>query len=777
MSKNLVLVESPSKARTINKYLGRNYTVEATVGHIRNLPKSKLGVEIEKNFKPQYVTIRGKGDIIKKIKSLAAKSSHIYIATDPDREGEAIAQDIADILNGNGKENQKIHRVLFNEITKTGVEKAMKSPRPINDYLVSSQRARRVMDRIIGYKISPFLWKAVIEISGSSSLSAGRVQSVALKLICDREKEIDKFVTTEYWSIWAIFKTDKGETFKAKLFSIDGKDIKVPPKPNMNEKEWQEFLNKFVAISNEKEATNIFNRVKDKTLFEITNIIKRNTKRNPPAPFITSALQAEASRRLRMRPKQTMTIAQRLYEGIDLGDEGTVGLITYMRTDSTRISEEVLPLVRDYIKNTFGNEYLPESPNVYDKKSKAKVQDAHETIRPTSLKYSPEFIKKFVDNKTFRLYELIWRRFIASQMTPALFETTVIEITAGEFLFKAFGNANKFKGFQQVYEEVFEPKADADEKAEYRNESVPLGMEKGNKLGLEELQKTQHFTKPPARFTESSLIKELESKGIGRPSTYSLIVSTIQDRKYVEMIDRKLIPTKLGKLVNDILVKNFPDIINEDFTSLMENELDQIAQGEIEYIKVLNDFYIPFSNALKQVEKNVEKIYCDLCGSEMIIKMGRYGKFLACSNYPDCKNIKSFKDIAAENREPEYTGEKCEKCGSRTVYREGRFGRFIGCEKYPDCDFIKNITLGVQCPKCSIGEVVERKSKRNRLFYGCSRYPDCDFVSWYKPVPQSCPNCDSDFMYQRYTVKKGSYLKCPNCGSEVIQSEVEEVEN
>lgn len=782
MSKNLVLVESPSKARTINKYLGRNYVVEATVGHIRNLPKSKLGVEIDNGFKPQYVTIRGKGDIIKRIKSLASKSSNIYIATDPDREGEAIAQDIADILNnGNGKgkvkETAKIHRVLFNEITKTGVEKAMKSPRPINDYLVSSQRARRVMDRIIGYQISPFLWKAIIEISGSTSISAGRVQSVALKLICDREKEIDKFITTEYWSIWAIFRTDKGETFKAKLFSIDGKDIKVPPKPNMNEKEWHEFLTDYIAISNEKNATEIFNNVSNKKHFEITDIIKRNTKRNPAAPFITSTMQAEASRRLKMRPKQTMGIAQKLYEGVDLGEEGTVGLITYMRTDSTRISDEILPVVRNFIKETYGNEYLPETPNVFDKKSKAKVQDAHEAVRPTSLKYTPEFVKKFLDNKTFKLYELIWRRFVASQMAQALFETTVIEITADEFLFKAFGNAIKFNGFNQVYEEIFETKPDADEKAEYRNESIPIGMEKGNKLGLDELQKTQHFTKPPARFTESSLIKELESKGIGRPSTYSLIVSTIQDRKYVEMVDRKLIPTKLGKHVNEILVKNFPDIINEDFTSLMENELDQIAQGEIDYIKVLNDFYNPFAKALKQVENNVEKIYCDLCGSEMIIKLGRYGKFLACSNYPDCKNIKSFKDVAAANREPEYTGEKCEKCGNRTVFREGKFGRFIGCEKYPECDFIKNISLGVKCPKCTEGDVVERKSKRNKLFYGCSRYPNCDFVSWYKPIPQSCPNNDSNYMLQRYSVKKGSYLKCPDCGEEVIPVEAEEVEN
>jgi DNA topoisomerase-1 len=775
MSKNLVLVESPAKARTINKYLGKNFTVEATVGHIRNLPKTKLGVDIDKDFEPQYVTIRGKGDVIKKIKNLAGKSKNIYIATDPDREGEAIAQDIADILNG--QSDKKIHRVLFNEITRTGVERAMKEPRPIDEKLVVSQRARRVMDRIIGYKISPFLWKAIIEMSGSSSLSAGRVQSVALKLICDREIEIEKFRAIEYWSIWAIFKTDKGEIFKAKLFSIDGKDIKVLPKADISEEELKEFLENYIAISNEAAAIEFFNRINGKDVFEISNISKRNTKRNPAAPFITSTLQAEASRRLKMRPKQTMMIAQKLYEGVDLGDEGIQGLITYMRTDSTRISEEIIPVVRDFIKNSFGADYLPDAPNVYDKKKKAGVQDAHEAIRPTSLKYSPEFIKQYVDKRTYNLYELIWKRFIASQMSPAQFETTVVEITADEFLFKAFGNAVKFRGFMQVYEEVFEPKADADEKAEYRNESIPLGLEKGNKLDLNELQKTQHFTKPPARFTESSLIKELESRGIGRPSTYSLIVSTIQDRKYVEQTDRKLIPTKLGRHVSEILVKNFPNIINEEFTSLMENELDQIAQGENEYTKVLNDFYQPFSKALKQVENKVEKIYCDICGSEMIIKVGRYGKFLACSNYPNCKNIKSFKDIAANSREPEYTGEKCEKCGARTVFREGKFGRFIGCERYPDCDFVKNISLNVTCPKCSKGDIVERKSKRNKVFYGCSRFPDCDFVSWYKPVPQKCPNEDSEYMEKKYSVKKGNYLKCPKCGEEIILSEEEELKD
>ena len=771
MAKNLVLVESPAKAKTINKYLGSNYTVEATVGHIRNLPKTKLGVDIDKNFQPQYVTIRGKGDTIKKIKSLAAKSNNIYIATDPDREGEAIAQDIVDVLNGTV--NHKIRRVLFNEITKTGVKRAMESPREIDSNLVTSQRARRVMDRIIGYKMSPFLWKAVIEMSGSSSLSAGRVQSVALKIICDREEEIDKFIQTEYWSIWAVFKTARGETFEAKLSSVEGKDLKIQPKANMTESDWKEFIEKNFAINNENTAKEIYDRISPKENFIISDISKKNVKRNPSPPFITSTLQAEASRRIKMRPKQTMMLAQKLYEGVELGKEGIQGLITYMRTDSTRISEEIIPQVRDYIKNSYGDKYIPASPNVFEKKDKTNVQDAHEAIRPTSLKFTPDYVKNYLDKRSLKLYELIWMRFIASQMAPAQLEITNVEVSADKFLFKATGTAVKFSGFMQVYEEMVEQK-EVDE--DVKEEKIPLGLEIGQMLSLEELYKFQHFTKPPPRFTESSLIRELESKGIGRPSTYSLIASTIQDRNYVEQIDRKLIPTRLGKEVNKILVNNFPNIINESFTAEMENELDQIAQGESGYINVLNDFYQPFSQALKHVENKVEKIICDKCGGEMIIKIGRFGKYLACSNYPECKNIKSFKDIAAQNQEPEYTGEKCEKCGARTVYREGKFGRFIGCERYPECDFIKNISLNVKCPKCKKGEIVERKSRRKKIFYGCSRYPDCDFVSWYKPVSQDCPNNDSHYMEKRYSKKKGEYLKCPNCGEEIILNKLEEEE-
>jgi DNA topoisomerase-1 len=768
MAKKLVLVESPAKAKTINKYLGKDYIVEATVGHIRNLPKTKIGIDVDNNFQPQFVNIRGKGDIIKKIKSLSLKSSKIFIATDPDREGEAIAQDIADVINPDNK--SQVFRVLFNEITKNGVLKGINNPRDIDKDLVASQRARRVMDRLIGYKISPFLWRAIIEESGNS-LSAGRVQSVALRLICEREVEIQKFIITEYWSIWGFFSTQKKETFKGKLYSIKGKEIKVPPKPEMSKEDWEIFNNKYVAIKNQEEAEKYYSDILSRKNIVISNVVKKTTKRNPSAPFITSTLQSEASRALRLRAKQTMGIAQKLYEGIDLGKEGIVGLITYMRTDSTRISEEIIPELRSHIKSVYGEEYLPDSPNSFDKK-KNNVQDAHEAIRPTSVKYTPEFVKEFLDDASFKLYSLIWKRFVASQMNQAILETTVVEISVDEYLFKAYGQAVKFNGFMQVYSEQVESNENSEDKDESRNENIPFGLEKNNLLSIEELKQTQHFTKPLPRYTESTLIKELESKGIGRPSTYSMIVSTIVDRNYVEQKERKLYPTELGNKVNKVLVQYFPLIFDVGFTAKMEAELDQIAQGENDYLTVLKDFYFPFHEELEKVESSVEKILCEKCNSEMIIKIGRFGKFLACSNYPECKNIKSMKDANSQPAEPDFTGETCEKCGARTIFRKGKFGRFIGCEKYPDCDFVKNISLNISCPKCKTGDVIERKTKKNRNFYGCSKYPDCDFISWSKPVNETCPECNNNYLEMKYTAKKGSFKKCPSCGFEPTVVEV-----
>ncbi|MBA4406274.1 type I DNA topoisomerase [bacterium] len=729
MSKDLILVESPSKAKTINKYVGKKYIVEATVGHIRNLPKTKLGIDIENGFEPSLLNIRGKGDIIKKIRSLAAKADKIYIATDPDREGEAIAQDVVDILTV--PQRERIERVLFNEITKKAVNEALQNTIKIDDHLVTSQRARRVMDRIIGYQVSPFLWRAVIEAYGSS-LSAGRVQSVALRLICEREEDIEKFIATEYWSITAVFTTEKGEELRAKLYEVNGKQIKVPPKPLMTDEDWDEFLKTNFAITKSELANQIAETLRSKDNYYISDLTKKESRKNPYPPFITSSLQVEASRKLRFRPRRTMMLAQQLYEGIDLGAEGTTGLITYMRTDSTRLSEDVVSEARNFINEKYGGRYLPEKPKVYEPKNKKNVQDAHEAIRPTSLKYTPDFVKDFLDEPQFKLYELIWKRFIACQMESARLETTIASIASDEFVFRSSGTTVLFDGYMTLYDEDLEDKDDQNGNGLL----IPAGLEKDQKMGLKELNASQHFTKPPPRFTESSLIKELESNGIGRPSTYAMIMGTIIDRKYVEQTERKLMPTELGRKVNNILVKNFSNIFNVNFTAQMEGELDLIADGEIGYLKVLNDFYEPFSKTLKEVEANLEKIKCDKCGSDMDIKMGRFGKYLACTKYPDCKNIKSLKEFAPNGGAPEPTGDDCPKCGSKTVYREGKFGRFIGCEKYPDCDFTKIVTLGLKCPKCTDGEVITRRTKRGKIFYGCNKYPDCDFASWTMPKPK-----------------------------------------
>lgn len=729
MSKDLILVESPSKAKTINKYVGKKYVVEATVGHIRNLPKTKLGIDIENGFEPSLLNIRGKGDIIKKIRALAAKADKIYIATDPDREGEAIAQDVVDILTA--PQRDRIERVLFNEVTKKAVNEALKNTIKIDDNLVTSQRARRVMDRIIGYQVSPFLWRAVIEAYGSS-LSAGRVQSVALRLICEREDEIELFIPTEYWSIVAVFTTEKGEELRAKLYEVNGKQIKVPPKPHMTDEDWNEFLKTNFAITNTELANQIADTLRSKNNFYISDLTKKESRKNPYPPFITSSLQVEASRKLRYRPRRTMMLAQQLYEGIDLGAEGTTGLITYMRTDSTRLSEDVVSEARIFINEKYGGQYLPEKPKIYEQKNKKNVQDAHEAIRPTSLKYTPEFVKEFLDEAQFKLYELIWKRFIACQMESARLETTTVSIASDEFVFRSSGTTILFDGYMTLYDEDLEEKDDQNGNSLL----IPAGLEKDQKMGLKELNPNQHFTKPPPRFTESSLIKELESNGIGRPSTYAMIMGTIIDRKYVEQIERKLIPTELGRKVNTILVKNFSNIFNVNFTAKMEEELDLIADGEIGYLKVLNDFYEPFSKTLKEVEANLEKIKCDKCGSDMDIKMGRFGKYLACTKYPACNNIKSLKEFAPNGGAPEPTGDDCPKCGSKTVYREGKFGRFIGCEKYPDCDFTKIVTLGLKCPKCTDGEIISRRTKRGKIFYGCNKYPDCDFASWTIPKPK-----------------------------------------
>lgn len=723
MAKNLVLVESPSKAKTINKYLGRKYVVESTVGHIKNLPKTKLGIEIENGFKVQLLNIRGKGELIKRIRTLGSKAEKIFVATDPDREGEAIAQDVVEILEGKTKAH--IYRVLFNEITKTAVKKAMDAPLEIDSDLVQSQRARRVMDRIIGYKISPLLWRAILEASGNS-LSAGRVQSVALRLICEREELIDQFVPTEYWVIVADFLTKDGETLTVKLAEKDGRQLKIQPKPEMSENDWNNFLIKNFAISNEADAQKILEEIKNTPEYFISDITKKKSKRNPSPPFITSTLQAEASRRLGYRPRKTMRIAQSLYEGLKLGKGEITGLITYMRTDSTRLSTDITNNARNYILDNYGKDFLPGKARSFEKKNKKNVQDAHEAIRPTSLAYTPENIKEFLDSDQFKLYQLIWQRFLACQMESANVESTNVSVSAGDYTLKASGSVITFEGFLKVYSEVKDNSDNSND-----NSKIPVGLFEKQKLQLNSIDKNQQFTKPAPRFTESSLIRELESNGIGRPSTYASIIGTIQDRYYIEQQEKKLLPTDLGKRVNSVLVKNFPNILDVNFTARMEEELDLVASGENDYEKVLDDFYIPFSKTLNEVEKNLEKIICEKCGSEMELKIGRFGKYFACSGYPKCKNIKSANEL--KTSEPEYTGDTCPECGGKTIIRSGKFGKFIGCENYPECNYTAQIKLGIKCPKCTEGEVVTRRSKNGRYFYGCSRYPDCDYVSWNKP--------------------------------------------
>ncbi len=727
MAKNLVLVESPSKAKTINKYLGRNYVVESTVGHIKNLPKTKLGVDVEDDYKVHLLNIRGKGDLIKKIRKLASKSEKIFVATDPDREGESIAQDVVEILEGKTKAH--IYRVLFNEITKNAVKKAMKEPLEINSGLVQSQRARRVMDRIIGYKISPILWRAILEASGNS-LSAGRVQSVALRLICEREEIIDKFIPTEYWVIVAEFTTDSGDTLTVKLAEKDGKQLKIKPKPEMSETDWEKFLKKNFAISTEEEAKKVVQEIEAENNYLISDITKKKSKRNPPPPFITSTLQAEASRRLSFRPRKTMRVAQSLYEGIKLEKGETTGLITYMRTDSTRLSDEIVKDARSFIDENYGSNYLPKEPKSYIKKNKSNVQDAHEAIRPTSLLYRPTEIKDSLDADQFKLYQLIWQRFVACQMESADVESTNVSVSAGKYILKASGSVVTFEGFLKVYSEVNENASNGID-----NMKIPAGLEEGQKLDFISVEKNQQFTKPLPRYTESSLIKELESNGIGRPSTYASIIGTIQDRYYIEPKERKLHPTDLGKRVNSVLIKHFPKILDVNFTAKMEEELDLVASGDNEYKTVLDDFYIPFSKRLIEVENSLEKILCEKCGSEMELKIGRFGKYFACSGYPNCKNIKSTNEL--KTSEPEYTGEVCPECGNKTLIRTGRFGKFIGCENYPDCNYTKQISLGIKCPTCKEGDVVSRKSKNGRFFYGCSNYPKCDYVSWNKPKEET----------------------------------------
>ncbi len=766
MKKSLIIVESPAKAKTINKYLGKDYVVQASVGHIKNLPKSNLGINIDAGYVPTFETINGKEEVIINLRETARRSETIYIATDPDREGEAIGADIVEEIDG---VNDNVYRVLFHEITDRGITEAMKDPKKIDHNLVASQRARRVMDRIVGYMVSPFVWKTLFY-----GLSAGRVQSVSLRLICEREEAIQSFIPTEYWSIIGEFKTAEGDSFYAKLFKIESKELIVPSKDALAEIQHKSTTDRYTYIPTQNAAVKYIEEIQ-KQLFLISDIQNRETKRNPFPPFITSTLQQEASRKLRLSASRTMKLAQKLYEGVEIGDEGLVGLITYMRTDSTRLSNDAVSEVRDFITSTYGKEYLPKHPNIYRKKKTS--QDAHEAIRPTSIKFSPNRVKKYLDKDLFRLYELIWNRFVACQMEAAKLEITTVLVEGGIFLFKATASKYTFRGFMQVYDDSINIEGEQleEEDEEVKDEKLPLTLSKNESAALNSIVPHRHETSPPPRYTESSLVKTLETLGIGRPSTYAMIVSTIIDRKYVEQKERKLFALQLGMEVNTLLTTNFPHIFNVKFTAKMEEELDTIASGKYEYKKVLDDFYLPFSESLEKaskktsaIKKSLQKITdepCALCGKAMIIKWGRNGKFMACSGYPTCKNTKPLPEDEAKIQN--ITGGKCELCGGILVVRSSRFGTFLGCSNYPKCSNTKPISMGIKCPKCEVGDVIERKTKRNRIFYGCSRYPECDFAEWNKPSNQRCETCGSPYMLLKYSEKRGEYLKCPSCKAEV----------
>ena len=731
---SLVIVESPAKAATIRKYLGSGFEVKASVGHIRDLPRSKLGIDVDNNFALQYVTIKGKAAVIKELKTAAKNADTIYLAPDPDREGEAIAQHIFDVVNA----PEKIYRVMFNEITKKAVTAAIENPLKINESLVRAQQARRALDRLVGYKLSPLLWAKV-----RSGLSAGRVQSVAMRIIVDREMEIEAFIPKEYWSIRAVLGNTAGETFEAKLYQIGGKKFE---------------------INNGADAAAAVEGIKREAL-KIASIELKDRRRNAAAPFITSTLQQAASQRHRFNAGRTMRIAQKLYEGMDIGHGETVGLITYMRTDSTRISDDALAEARRYIQEQIGEGYLPEKPNIYA--SRKSAQEAHEAIRPTSVARTPESLKKILTSEEYRLYDLIWKRFVASQMNPAIIATLTVDTAAGDYTLRATGSQLKFAGFLKVY------KDDEEEKDAEEENKIPH-VEEGEAVKLAEILPNQHFTQPPPRYSEASLIKELEEKGIGRPSTYASIMETIRGRDYAVMDERRLKPTELGRMITGLLLEHFPTILDLQFTAQMEDGLDKVEEGAKDWIELLREFYGPFSIALEKADAALPQrimqeptdVICEKCGAPMVIKNGRFGRFMACSAYPACRNAKPLKEDGLTVAEPEKTGDKCPACGKDMTLRSGRFGKFIACEDYPTCKTTKPITLGIKCPKCDKGELVERRSKARRFFYGCSAYPACDYVSWEKPVKEPCPKCNSPFLV--FGGKKGGEqsLKCPNkeCG-------------
>ncbi|MBV9624161.1 MAG: type I DNA topoisomerase [Acidobacteria bacterium] len=805
MAKGLVIVESPTKAKTIQKYLGKGYTVEASLGHVKDLPKSTLGVDIDNDFETEYIVIPGKEKVIAKLKKLAGTADAIYLAPDPDREGEAIAAHLAEEL-GNGAQRKKkkkkkdpdsserIRRVAFNEITQRAVREAFEHPRDIDRNLVDAQQARRVLDRLVGYQVSPLLWDKV-----RRGLSAGRVQTVALRLIVEREREIKGFEKKEYWTIDAHL--SKPPAFYARFVGSGEEKLDIP---------------------NEQDAGRI-SQALEKAAWSVRRVENKERRRNAAPPFTTSKLQQDAARKLRFSVKRTMMIAQRLYEGVELGDEGSVGLITYMRTDSTRVSNEALAEVREYIASEYGPAYLPETANVY--KEKKEAQAAHEAIRPTSTLRHPEAVKPFLKEDEHKVYKLIWQRFVASQITPAVFDQTTVDIdarSAETFWFRVTGSVQKFDGFLKVYDESSDGK---DQEAEELKHKLPP-LEAGQKLTLKSLKPEQHFTEPPPRYNEASLVKELEERGIGRPSTYATILGTIQERQYAQKIGGKFVPTEIGLVVTDLLVENFSDIFDMQYTARLEEELDEIEEGKEEWTDALTGFYKKFEKDLRYAQKHMENIkrmekptdekcelcgsplvikwgkhgsfyacssydkddpnsctftkenpidlpdldsadlqetsqeeYCENCGRVMVLKRGRFGQFMACTGYPDCKTTrrldqgKKVPDIPLD--------EPCPKCGRPLMIRHGRYGEFTACSGYPECKYVKQNFIGVKCPLCKDGELVEKRARKGNTFYGCSNYPKCKFTSASRPLAEPCPSCGHQYLVEK-TLKSGPVIACPN---------------
>jgi DNA topoisomerase-1 len=805
MAKALVVVESPAKAKTINKYLGRNYKVVASMGHVRDLPKSKLGVDVDEGFEPSYEVIATRRKVLKELKDAAKGADEIFMATDPDREGEAIGWHLAEELGSTNR--KKIRRLMFNEITKKGVLSALEHPTTINKQMVDAQQARRVLDRLVGYKISPLLWDKV-----RRGLSAGRVQSVALKLVCDREREIERFVAEEYWNITARLAGPVPPEFDARLLKRDGANIKV---------------------GNEADATAILADLR-KADWVVSTVTTKERKKGAVPPFITSKLQ-QASR---FPVKKTMMIAQQLYEGIELPGEGSVGLITYMRTDSTRVSDQALTDVREFIGQRFGPDYVPEKPTYY--RAKADAQDAHEAIRPTAMQYQPDDVRGHLTADQYYLYKLIWNRFVASQMPPATFDETTVDITAANYLFRVKGSVPKFAGWLAVYnleaavpveQRSGGPGPDASSADDDEGASVLPPLAEGDRLELKELKPEQKFTQPPPRYSEATLVKAMEENGIGRPSTYASIISVIQARDYVNKIDGRFKPTMLGMmLVEKLLSPAFDDILDVNYTRELEEDLDKIEEGTENYESTLSSFYKKFQKDLKRAEKemlNLKEGYepdpavtCEKCGKPMVIKAGKFGLFLACSGYPDCENTRELEtpeagaegdiDETCENcgrpmvvkrgrfgqflactgypeckttrkiiatkqgltaaKPDQMLDEKCPKCESNLVLKQGRFGEFTACSNYPACKYVKQKSTGVLCPKDG-GDIVERKSRRGKVFFGCANYPDCDFTLWNRPLPEKCPDCGAPFLVEKITKRHGRQLICNNEDCSYVRSE------